>query len=211
MSILSQIHGLRTELGPVILVAATKNRSISEIKEAVSAGVTIIGENYVQEAEEKRDSLGGVEVHLIGHLQRNKTKKAVKIFDCIQTIDSVKIASEVDKRCGEIGKKLDVMIEVNVGGEVNKSGCKVEDVEEIIKVIVTLSNLRLVGLMTMAPYFEDNEAVRPYFKQMKQIFDRLQKKHDLKWLSMGMSHSYKIAIEEGANMVRIGSGIFGKR
>jgi len=193
----------------VILLAATKGRSIEQIKEVIEAGVTIIGENYVQEAEGKFKELKGkVKFHFIGHLQTNKVKKAVEIFDMIQTIDSEKISVEVDKRCREINKRMPVLIEVNIGEEENKTGCMPDDVKELAEKIKNMKNLELKGIMTMAPYFEDAEKTRPYFKKTFKVFEEIRTK-EVNILSMGMSDSYNIAIEEGANMVRIGTVIFG--
>jgi len=198
------------------LVAATKTRTVEDIKQAIEAGIEIIGENYVQEAEEKFDELKGkVKFHCIGHLQTNKIKKAVEIFDMIQTVDSVKIAKEIDKRSKNIGKVMPVLIEINSGKEPNKDGVMPEDAESLIKEISALANIKIKGLMTMAPYFDNPEKDRPYFKETKKLFDKISSLNipnvDMEILSMGMSDSYKIAIEEGANMVRIGTKIFGLR
>ena len=197
----------------VKLVAATKTRTIDEIKEAVDAGIEIIGENYVQEAEEKFNELKSrVKFHCIGHLQTNKVKKALKIFDMIETVDSLKLAKEIDKRAEKI---MPVLIEVNVGKEANKTGCNPKDVIMLIKEISKLKKIKILGLMTMAPYFDEPEKDRPYFKELKRLFEKIKSLKidnvDMSILSMGMTNSYKIAIEEGSNMIRIGTGIFGKR
>jgi len=192
-----------------VIEAATKTRSVEEIKEAISAGITIIGENYVQEAEDKFKELKGkVKIHCIGHLQTNKVKKAVEIFDMIETVDSLKIAKEIDKKTSKV---MPILIEVNSGKEKSKNGCMPEDVEKLVEECSKLKNIKVKGLMTMAPYFEDPEKDRPYFKETKKLFDNLKEKYDLSILSMGMSHSYKVAIEEGATMVRLGTIIFGSR
>jgi len=214
MSIKENIEKIRKELpSNIVIVAATKTRAIEEIKQAIPAEIEIIGENYVQEAESKQKELKGkVKVHCIGHLQQNKVKKAVEIFDMIQTVDSLKIAKEIDKRCRAINKIMPILIEVNIGKEENKSGCMPEDVEKIAIEISNLKNIKIKGLMTMGPVFDNPEKYRPYFKEMKKIFDKIKEKRipdtDMELLSMGMSDSYKIAAEEGANMVRIGAGIF---
>ena len=214
MSIKENIEKIRKELpSNIVIVAATKTRAIEEIKQAIPAEIEIIGENYVQEAESKQKELKGkVKVHCIGHLQQNKVKKAVEIFDMIQTVDSLKIAKEIDKRCRAINKIMPILIEVNIGKEENKSGCMPEDVEKIAIEISNLKNIKIKGLMTMCPVFDNPEKYRPYFKEMKKIFDKIKEKRipdtDMELLSMGMSDSYKIAAEEGANMVRIGAGIF---
>jgi pyridoxal phosphate enzyme (YggS family) len=217
MSIKENIERIKQESpSDIILVAATKTRKAREIKQAIEAGIEIIGENYVQEAERKFNELKGkVKFHCIGHLQTNKVGKAVEIFDMIQTVDSLKIAKEIDKRCLNINKVMPVLIEVNSGKEENKSGCMPAKVVDLIKEISSLKNIKVKGLMTMAPYFEDAEKDRDYFKLTKKLFSEVEALKipnvEMDILSMGMSHSYKIAIEEGANMVRIGSGIFGSR
>jgi|TARA_B100002003_G_C14047369_1_gene504498 pyridoxal phosphate enzyme (YggS family) len=217
MSIKNNIKKIKQELpANIILVAATKTRSVDEINQAIESKIKIIGENYVQEAEKKYNKLKGkVQFHCIGHLQKNKVKKAVEMFDMIQTVDSIKIAEEIDKKCKDINKIMPVLIEINSGKEPNKDGVMPEDTINLIKEISQLKNLKIKGLMTMAPYFEDVEKNRPYFKLTKTIFDKIKAQNipnvDMKILSMGMSHSYKIAIEEGANMVRIGSKIFNSR
>lgn len=191
----------------VKLIAVTKTRAVEEIKEAIRAGITCIGENRVQEAEEKFPYLPKVEKHMIGNLQTNKVKLAVEIFDVIQSVDSLKLAKEIDKRCEAIGKVMPVLIEVNIGEEANKHGIRLENVKSFVKEISQFENIIIQGLMCVAPLVNPKEA-RPYFKKMKQLFDSI---NGLKWLSMGMSNDYKIAIEEGSNMVRIGTAIFGER
>jgi len=156
-----------------------------------------------------------VKWHLIGHLQRNKAKKASQIFDMIETIDSYKIALAVNQYCEEMNKVMPVLIEVNSGRESNKTGILPENAESLIRKISLLKHVHIQGLMTMGPRFGNPEDSRPYFKKTKALFDHLQQadipQADFKYLSMGMSNSYKIAIEEGANMVRIGTRLFGKR
>ena len=196
--------------GYVELVAAAKGRKVEEILEAIDSGVRIIGENYVREAEEKFIVIGPkVKWHFIGHLQKNKVKKAVKIFDMIETVDSVEIAEEIDKACASINKTMPVLIEVNSAKEQNKSGVLPEDAEAIIENISNLPSIKVSGIMTMGPVLENPEDYRPYFEQTKKLFDRIKINHDMKYLSMGMSGSYHIAIQEGANLVSIGTAIFG--
>ncbi|MFH2027881.1 MAG: YggS family pyridoxal phosphate-dependent enzyme [Nanoarchaeota archaeon] len=200
----------------VNLVAATKTRSIKEIEEVIDSGIKIIGENYIQEAEEKYQKLRGrVKFHCIGHLQTNKVKQAIKIFDMIETVDSLRLAKEIDKRSKAIDKVMPILIEINSGKEPNKDGMMPEQAIYIIKEISKLPNIQIKGLMTMAPFSDDPEDLRPYFKLTKQLFDKIKKQNipnvDMDLLSMGMSDSYKISIEEGSNMVRIGTKIFGKR
>jgi hypothetical protein len=196
----------------VELVAATKSRRPEEILEAINAGVTIVGENYVQEAEIKHSAFGNmVKWHLIGHLQSNKAKKAVRIFDCIETVDSADLAKAIDKECAKINKVMEVMIEVNSGCEAQKAGCLPKDVFALVKAMQTFKNIRLVGLMTMGLGC-GGEELRNQFKATKRIFEETKRDTmGLHYLSMGMSSSYKMAIEEGANMVRVGTLLFGAR
>jgi len=200
----------------VELVAAAKTRAPQEVLEAVQAGIKIIGENYVQEAERAYGVAGNkAQWHCIGHLQKNKAKKAVKIFDMIETVDSLEIAREIDKRCAQIGKVMPVLVEINSGREKQKSGVFPEDTEKLIREISNLRNIRVMGLMTMGPRFGNPEDSRHYFVETKKIFERIKRLNlpdvEMKYLSMGMTNSYKIAIEEGANIVRIGTKIFGER
>ncbi len=200
----------------VELVAAAKTRTPDEIKQAVDAGVKIIGENYVQEAEKAFEVIGSkVKWHFIGHLQANKVKKAVGVFDLVETVDSVGIAQEIDKRCSSIGKMMEVLIEVNSGKEEQKFGVMPEDVLDLAKIISQLKNVKVMGLMTMGPFTGNPEEARPYFSETKKVFDKVREANipnvQMKYLSMGMTNSYKVAIQEGANMVRIGTKIFGER
>jgi len=200
----------------VELEAAAKTRSAEEVLEVIEAGVKIIGENYVQEAEKVCAIVGNkVSWHFIGHLQKNKVKKAVCLCDMIETVDSVEIAKEIDKRCSQIGKTMPILIEVNSGREEQKSGVLPEDTEQLVREISELQNIEMMGLMTMGPLSGDPEDARPYFVETKKIFDQLRKLDlpdvEMKYLSMGMTNSYKVALEEGANIVRIGTAIFGKR
>lgn len=197
----------------ITIVAATKTRCVEEIKQAVECGITDIGENYVQEAEKKFNEIGKIiRLHLIGHLQKNKVKKALKIFDIIETIDSFDIAKEISKH---LQGPYPVLIEVNSAKEPKKTGIYPEDVENTIKNISILPNIVIQGLMTMGPVFENPEKVRPYFRLTKQLFDSCKELNlpnvEMKVLSMGMSDSWQIAIEEGATCIRIGTAIFGPR
>ncbi|HII16342.1 TPA: YggS family pyridoxal phosphate-dependent enzyme [Candidatus Woesearchaeota archaeon] len=200
----------------ITILAATKARAVAEIEKAINAGITDIGENYVQEAETKYPLLKGkARLHLIGHLQKNKAKLAVDLFDTIQTIGSLELATEVNRRAKNAGKVILVLIEINSGKEQNKDGIHPEEVLGLAKGIAAMPNLLLRGLMTMAPYSPDPENARPFFRKTKQLFDQLKSLNlpntAIDTLSMGMSDTYRIAIEEGATMVRIGSGIFGER
>lgn len=222
MSIYENYKKIRQEVPEyVTIVLAAKERNKEEIEEVIEAGATDIGENYVQEAKEIHNSLWEkakkVRWHMIGHLQKNKINKALEVFDVTQTVDSVKNAREIDKRAAIKGKIISVFIEVNIGNEASKAGIKPEYelVENLAREISLLKNLRLEGLMTMGPRFGDPEGNRPFFKKIKQIFDKLKTLDipdtEMKYLSMGMSNSYKVAIEEGSNMIRPGTIIFGER
>lgn len=200
----------------VELTAATKNRNAEEVRQAFDAGVKIVGENYVKEAEEKFSVLGSkLRWHLIGHLQKNKVKLAVKIFDVIETLDSFDLAVILDKECEKAGKIMSVLIEVNSAAESQKSGVLIENVEELLSKVIKLINLKPMGLMTMGPLLDDPELLRPFFRRTKDLFYKIKDgfgdKLDWVYLSMGMSSTYKVAIEEGANIVRVGTAIFGER
>lgn len=200
----------------IMIVAAVKTRTAEEMMAAINSGINTIGHNYVQEAEKMKQTIGNhAEWHMIGHLQSNKVKKAVRIFDVIETIDSLKIAEAVNSECEKIGKIMPVMIEINSGEESNKTGVMPEYVDDLVVQIARLKNLKIEGLMTMGPRFGDPENARPYFKITKTAFERIKEKKipnvNMHYLSMGMSNSYKIALEEGANLIRIGTLIFGER
>jgi pyridoxal phosphate enzyme (YggS family) len=196
------------------LVAVTKTTTIEQIKKAISAGIKIIGENKVQEAKEKYQILSAdIEWHLVGHLQTNKVKYAIEIFDLIHSVDSIKLAKEIDKRSLQFGMITNVLVEVNVSGEETKYGIKPEEVKLFLKEISEYSRIRVRGLMTIAPMAEDTEEVRPYFRKLRELFKEIKiksiKNIKMDYLSMGMTEDFEVAIEEGANMVRIGRGIFG--
>jgi len=200
----------------VEMVAAAKMRTSAEILEAVEAGVKIIGENYVQEALKVFQDVGKKALwHFIGHLQKNKVKKIVGMADMIETVDSYGLAEEIDKRCGASGKIMPVLIEINSGREEQKSGVLPEAAEAAVRNISAFSNIKIKGLMTMGPVSGNPEDARPYFVKTKEIFERIKKLNlpdvEMKYLSMGMTNSYRIAVEEGANIVRIGTLIFGER
>ena len=200
----------------VQLVAAAKTRSVAEILDAIQAGLTIIGHNYVQEAERAFEAIGPkAKWHMIGHLQSNKAKKAVRIFDMIETVDSLKLAKAIDKACRNINKSMPVLIEINSGEEPQKAGVMPADAVSWVKEIAELENVRIMGLMTMGPFSGDPEDARPYFQKTRQLFKDIEQANlpgiEMKYLSMGMSNSYRVALEEGANLVRIGTRIFGER
>ena len=214
MGVAENFQAIRNELGDkIILVAVTKNHDVEVMREAIDAGATDIGENRVQEAVAKFQTLDRkVTRHLIGHLQTNKAKAAVKLFDLIQSVDSQHLAAALNKAAASIDKVQDVLIQVNVAREPQKSGVLLEDLDALIKFVDEANNLRLRGLMMIAPNLEDVEQCRPFFKQMRKLFDELRPAREaFDFLSMGMTHDYKIAVEEGANVVRVGTAIFGAR
>jgi hypothetical protein len=194
------------------ILAATKSRSVREIEMALDAGIRLIGENTVQEAKAKFSQLSrSPEKHLIGHLQTNKVKTALELFDLIQSVDSLKLAQEIEKRAAPMNKTVPVLIEVNIGGEASKFGVAHEATRTLCEQIAELSQVKIQGLMTVAPYVMNPENVRSYFHEMRELFDSLDNISSVekKWLSMGMSQDYEIAIEAGANLIRIGTAIFG--
>ncbi|RKX66477.1 YggS family pyridoxal phosphate-dependent enzyme [candidate division TA06 bacterium] len=204
----------------VRLEIAAKTRSAEEIREAIDAGVHIIGENYIKDVKKVYPLLGKIaQWHFIGSPDMQKhdllKNKYLEIFDMIETVDSEKIAIEINEKCKKIGKTMDVLIEVNSGREVQKSGVMPEDTLELVKKLGSLENIRIKGLMTMGPRLGNPEDSRPFFKETKRIFDEIKKLNmpgvEMKYLSMGMSNSYKIAISEGANIIRLGTVIFGPR
>jgi pyridoxal phosphate enzyme (YggS family) len=207
---------LKTIPEDVQLIAAAKTRTLEEVEAAIQAGVTHIGYNYVQEALPIIQAIGNKATwHMIGHLQRNKAKLAVQHFDMIETVDSWRLAQALDRRCADIGKRIPVLIEINSGLEDTKTGLLPEEVDELVVQMSLLENIRLEGLMTMGPSYGDPEESRPYFKATRLVFERLGARKlpniNMRYLSMGMSNSYQIAIEEGANIIRIGTKLFGER
>ena len=222
-SITANVKRILETLPPgVILVAAAKARTAREVEEALRAGVAYVGHNYVQEAEQmipliaQVPQLGQkVRWHMIGHLQKNKVKKAVRLFDMIETLDSWSLAKLIDRRCAAIGLTMPVLVEVNIGREASKTGVLPEEVDDLVRRLSDLKHIRVQGLMTMGPRFGDPEDARPYFQATKEAFDRLAKANlpnvEMRTLSMGMSNSYQVALEEGANMVRLGTHLFGER
>ena len=198
----------------VTLVAVTKNHGVDLMREAIDAGVKDIGENRVQEAAEKLKVLEreGVIKHLIGHLQTNKAKQAVRLFDVIHSVDSEHLAEAINSAAEAVGKVQDILIQVNLANEDTKFGVSEENLRGLIEKVETLENLRLRGLMMIAPNYADVEKCRPLFRGMRKIYEELKKtRQNVDMLSMGMTHDYKIAVEEGANIVRVGTAIFGER
>jgi pyridoxal phosphate enzyme (YggS family) len=201
----------------VEVVAAAKARTPAEVLKAVQAGIEIVGENYVKEAKEAYDLVGKkAKWHFIGILRKHDVRKPMlEIFDMIESVDSLEIAGEIDRRCAQIGKIMPVLIEVNSGREPQKSGVFPEDAERLIRETANLGNMKVMGLMTMGPRFGNAEDSRPHFAETTRVFEKIKDMNlpniEMKYLSMGMTNSYKVAIEEGANIIRIGAGIFGER
>lgn len=201
------------------LMAVTKTVADDRIMEALNAGISLIGENYVQEAARKKDMLqqaySQAQWHMIGRLQTNKAKYAVKLFDMIHSLDRMDLALELDKKSKAIGRKTKVLIEVNTSGEATKSGVPLFKAMDLIKAVAAMENLSIQGLMTMPPWFADPEKARPYFAALRELKERIASANipsaRMKELSMGMTDDYMVAIEEGATIVRIGRGIFGER
>jgi pyridoxal phosphate enzyme (YggS family) len=199
------------------VVAAAKARTPAEVLEAVRAGISTIGENYVKEAKEAYELVGKSALwHFIGTLRKHNVRKtAMEIFDMMESVDSLEIAGEIDKKCAQIGKIMPLLIEVNSGREPQKSGVLPEDAEQLVREISVLQNAKVMGLMTMGPRSGDPEDFRPYFAETRRTFERIKGLElpnvEMTYLSMGMTDSYKVAIEEGANIIRIGTRIFGGR
>ncbi len=200
----------------VKLVGVTKTVDLDRIKEAVSAGLQLLGENYVQEARNKVDQFGGrVSWHFIGRLQTNKAKYAVKLFHMIETVDSIKLAVELNRRAQPLGRVIPVLIQLNLAAEQTKGGLKPSDCLALIQQIAELEHLRIRGLMTMPPFFNDPERARPYFRELSELSQEIAAAGvpgvEMAELSMGMSGDFEAAIEEGATLVRVGTAIFGER
>ena len=200
----------------VLLVAVSKTRTPEEINTAIDAGATDIGENKVQEIMDKYDAIKPVRWHMIGHLQTNKVKYIIDKVDMIHSVDSMKLAKEIDKRAAGIGKTMDILVQINPAEEESKFGVTVDGAEQLVKeILAECENIRIKGLMSVAPIAEDPRDVKPYFDAVKAKYDELAKiddpKLDFEYLSMGMSHDFPVAIEAGSNLVRVGSAIFGER
>jgi pyridoxal phosphate enzyme (YggS family) len=209
----------RSGRGPdrIRLVAVSKYRTVDEIREAVRAGVTDIGENRVQEAEEKRRILGGAPLtwHLVGHLQSNKAKRALAVADVIHSVDGVALARRLDRLAREEEKRQRALVQVDLAGEESKFGLPARELSGALEQMTDMEHLQIEGLMTLPPYFTDTEDVRPYFSRLRVLRDEAHRlgllSEAARELSMGMSHDYEVAIEEGATIVRIGTAIFGER
>jgi hypothetical protein len=200
----------------VKLLAASKSQSVELIRAAVSAGIKLVGENYVQEAERKKSLITEpIEWHMIGHLQRNKVKLAVGLFDVLESLDNLPLAYELDKEGQKRNEIIRVLIEVNLAAEESKTGVGESRAASILEEIGCLSHVRVEGLMSVPPYRENPEEVRPYFRRLRLLQEELSEIRapglELRELSMGMSHDYSVAVEEGATIVRIGTALFGPR
>lgn len=213
MSILKNLTKVKNDIGREIkLVVVTKNRSVREINQLLFIGVKEIGESRVQEVKEKKSQVKkDAKWHMIGHLQRNKVKDAVELFDMIQSVDSFKLAKKIDSICKSKNKKMAVLVQVNIAKEPRKHGIMEEELFSFLKKINELGNIKVLGLMAMVPVASP-KSIRFFFRKMKRLFERTKQAGmsniDMKYLSMGMSEDYPIAVQEGANMVRIGSKIF---
>jgi len=199
------------------LLAVSKTKPADAVREVFAAGCRIFGENYIQEARQKIENLSDLNIswHFIGHLQSNKAKYAVRLFDLIHSVDSLKLAREIDKQAAKNDKIQDILIQVNIGAEVSKSGIAEEEAITLVKSLSSLENIRVKGLMTIPPYYNDPDAVRPFFQALRRLAVRLESlalpRISMAELSMGMTGDFEAAIEEGATMIRIGTAIFGSR
>lgn len=200
----------------VLLVAVTKTRTPDEINAAIDAGITDIGENKVQELLDKYDQVKPVRWHMIGHLQTNKVKYIIDKVALIHSVDTFHLAAEIDRRAGALGKTMDILVQVNAAMEESKFGVPKEETGRLIETILDqCPNLRIVGLMSIAPFEDDPEDVRVYFRQVKDLYDTysrmVHERLQFQILSMGMSHDFPVAVEEGSNLIRVGTAIFGER
>ncbi len=200
----------------IALIGVSKKVDEDRIRQAIAAGVTILGENRVQEAKTKIESIGKpVSWHFIGHLQSNKVKQAVSLFDLIQSVDSVALAREIDRRAEQINKIMNILVQLNIGQETTKHGTTADYVWTMLEQLATLKHISVQGLMAIPPYMQNPEDSRHYFSRMKELFEQAKAKNlpriNMQYLSMGMSHDFEVAIAEGANMVRVGTAIFGER
>ena len=211
----------------ITLVAVTKTRTPDEIAEAIKCGITCIGENKVQEITDKylqvagllegNDALLDIKWHMIGHLQRNKVKYIIDKVSIIESIDSIRLAEEVDRRAKSIGRIVDVLVQINAAEEESKHGVKIDETILLIEEILSsCKNIKIKGLMSIAPAAEDSNDIRKYFRQVNGLFEKISSELndeniEMKYLSMGMTHDFEVAIEEGSNLIRVGTGIFGER
>ncbi|MBB6216977.1 hypothetical protein HNQ80_003082 [Anaerosolibacter carboniphilus] len=214
-----EIQALCRDIGKdpqeIHLIAVTKTIDASRINEAIAEGIVNIGENKVQEILNKFEQVNDINWHMIGHLQTNKVKYIIDKVQMIHSVDRIHLAEEINKKAKQINRCIDILIQVNIAKEETKFGIDEKDIYDFIDQLALLPHIRVKGLMTIAPFEENPEEVRIHFKRMKQLFDEIHDKNikgiEMRYLSMGMTNDFKIAIEEGSNMVRIGTGIFGKR
>lgn len=206
------------QIESIKIVAVSKTHPAATVRQAIEIGVVDLGENRVQEAESKIAEVGrqAARWHLIGHLQSNKARRAVQLFDVIHSLDSISLARKLDRACGdEQREELSVMIQVDLGHEATKTGASEDEVDQLVDVVQQCKHLRLIGLMTLPPFFENAELARPYFVKLRELRDRFRTQGAFREsggeLSMGMTNDYQIAIEEGATILRIGTAIFGER
>jgi len=216
--LIAAAHRSNRPVDEITLVAVSKTHPAEAVREAIAAGLDNFGENRVQEAESKIPDVGRTAArwHLIGHLQSNKARRAVELFDCLHSLDSPDLARRLNRICDELERQeLPVLIQVDLGHETTKTGAEEKDVSELVAVISDCPRLWLKGLMTLPPFFDEPESVRPYFRRLRELRDGLKAKGAFAdhpgELSMGMTHDFEIAIEEGATMVRVGTAIFGER
>ena len=208
---------VRRDPGGIRLVAATKTVTVDRIREGLDAGLSILGENRVQEAIPKIAALAQAPVrwHFIGLLQRRKVRSVIGLFDLIHSVDSVGLAEEIDRRAGEAGRRQDVLLEVNIGGEQTKAGFRPEDLLQLVPTVAALSHVRVRGLMAIPPPTSKPESARRYFRELREMAQRIGTlplpSVMMDELSMGMSNDYEVAVEEGATLIRVGSAIFGVR
>ena len=200
------------------LIAITKTHPVSIVEAGLEAGLADLGENRVQEADEKIATVGRTKArwHLVGHLQANKARRAVELFDCLHSLDSVDLAKRLERLCIEVGREeFPVLIQIKLGGEVTKTGVDPNDLPDLLDVLRTCERVRLIGLMTLPPYFDNPDCTRPFFKTLRDLRDELKLQGHFGQhhgdLSMGMTHDFEVAIEEGSTMVRVGTAIFGSR
>ena len=210
------LAGTGRSIDDITVIAVTKTVDTYRIQQAVDSGITDLGENRVQELNQKYGLIGGsVRWHLIGTLQRNKVKYIIDKAALIHSLDNLKLAQEINRQAARINRVMPVLIQVNIGREASKSGVYPENIDELIDGLAELGNIRVQGLMAIPPNLPDNEQIRPYFIAMRDIFQRLGQNGyphiEMKYLSMGMTHDFEIALQEGANIIRIGTGIFGTR
>ncbi|MGM5485382.1 MAG: YggS family pyridoxal phosphate-dependent enzyme [Nanobdellota archaeon] len=201
-----EIRGAGRDPGEVTVLAVSKKRSLDEVRSVVHGGIEAVGESRIDEAYDKLPLLSGIKKHMIGHLQRNKVKDALELFDVIESVDSLKLAREIDRKARMKGIVAEVYFQINIGEEDSKYGVGLSEAQEFYSKLLSLTNLKVTGIMCIAPYLEP-EGTRPYFRRMKELFDTLPVKN----LSMGMSNDYRVALEEGSTEIRLGRKLFGER